>query len=404
MTKHSSIHFIGARFCVAILFLFFAPLFSQDKEENVKRPKQSDQIENHLQSPPDSSVYPLTLLEGDALKKITIMDRELLPLSGTLKNISDKPVKITTIRSNCSCLKLDTYNDVTLKPGESLNLRGSLDARILKKDEDNDFERKIFVMADGFPPTFASVKGTVKNMFSFEPAQVIDLGEFIGDVSSWKRSVQIKSIFPQDKLSLTPPEKNKFFNLAITQSSPQEFLLEITPKSPFPINVIKEVLELDVKGIPNYGPLQVVVLGKPQGVHFVLQMNNKVVKREKIQADTPIEFDVPMALRTSQPNVHDRRALRRKNPSTIPIANLPVRDDEEKVRPLDKPESWQPFIKDIATQNLPDGVKITLLPDKDGIKAHFTLEPQFLKNETAAFQAIFQYQKVPFGFFYFKVK
>ncbi|MBR4675232.1 MAG: hypothetical protein IKP00_12265 [Victivallales bacterium] len=366
-------------------------------------PKQSNKLENLLQTHPDPAIYPLTLLEGDALKKITIMDREVLPLSGTLKNISDKPVKIVSIRGNCSCLKLDTYNDILLSPGNTLKLNFTLDAKILQKDDDNDFERKIIVRTEDFPPTFASVMGTVKNMFSFEPAQVIDLGEFIGDVSSWKRSIHIKSVFPQEKLALKAPENNRFFNLAITQSSPQDFLLEITPKSPFPINVIKEILEIGVEGIPNYGPLQVVVLGKPQGVHFVLLMKNKSVKREKIQDDT-LEFDVPITLRSFQSNVHDRRSFRRQNKPTIPIANLPVRDDEEKVRPLDKPESWLAFIKDISTQTLPAGVKITLLPDTDGIKAHFMLEPQFLKNESAEFRAIFQYKNKPFGFFYFEVK
>ena len=213
------------RFCVAILLLFTSILFAQDQEAKENPPEQSTKLENHLQTPPDPAVYPLTLLDGEALKKITIMDRELLPLSTTLKNISDKPVKITSIQSNCACLKMEAYNDITLKPGDSLALKGALDAKRLKTDDDNEFIRRIIVTPEGFAPTYASVTGTVKTMFSFEPAQAIDLGEFIGDVSTWERTITIKSLFPQEKLTLTPPSDNRFFILAITQNSPQDFQL-----------------------------------------------------------------------------------------------------------------------------------------------------------------------------------
>ena len=401
---HTSTNNMNPRLCAAILFLLISTLFSHAQEEEKNPPTPPAQLENHLQAPPNPAVYPLTLLGGEALRSITIMDRELLPLSATLKNISDKPVKIISIRSNCSCLKVDKYNDISLKPGDTLPLKLSLDAKHLKKDDENDFEKRIIVMSEGFAPTYASIEGTVKNMFSFEPAQAIDLGEFIGDVSTWERTFHIKSLFPQEKLALKSPTDNRFFNLAITQTSPQDFQLKVTPRSPFPIFTIKEIIDLDVEGIPNYGPLQVVVLGTPKGLRFALLTDRKYVKKEKLQTDTPLEFDVPITLSSLLPQRPKHGLSRRKRASNNLIANLPVNDEEEKARPLDQPDSWRPFIKDISVKELPEGVSIELQPDVQGIKAHFTLQPQFLKNEEPAFRAVFLFRAQRFGIFHFKAK
>ena len=147
-----------------------------------------------------------------------------------------------------------------------------------------------------------------------------------------------------------------------------------------------------------------MVLGTPKGLRFALLTDRKYVKKEKLQTDTPLEFDVPITLSSLLPQRPKHGLSRRKKASNNLIANLPVNDEEEKARPLDQPDSWRPFIKDISVKELPEGVSIELQPDVQGIKAHFTLQPQFLKNEEPAFRAVFLFRAQRFGIFHFKAK
>ena len=101
------------------LSLFFSMAFAQEdqKENEIKPPQKSETLMNYIQSPTKPEVYPLTLIDGNILKNLSLWDREIFSRTFLLKNISDKPAKIKSIVSSCSCLTIEKVENVELKPG-----------------------------------------------------------------------------------------------------------------------------------------------------------------------------------------------------------------------------------------------------------------------------------------------
>ena len=357
------------------------------------KPSTEDKsLKNHLQAPPNPAIYPLTLIDGDKIKNLTIMDREVRPLSCTLKNISDKPVLVTRIATTCSCLGIKTYNDITLKPGDTLPVEMTLYGRIVKTEDDGFFGKQFVVFTDGFDATFASVEGHLKTMLSFEPSQVIDLGEFIGDVPTWKRVITINTLFDKEDISLKPPTDNKFFNITVEKKAKGSFDVTIAPKTPFPVNAIKETILLAVEGIPNYDPIPIRIYGRPRGISFALKSKGCTINKGRINIDEPATFKTQLSLTTLLPPKGSPIPRRHASKNAVHGTLLPVSKEEDEARPFDNPDTWKRFIPDLSVKNLPDGVKVDFTPDKEGITATFTFDPVFLKSNMPRFSAIFKYK------------
>ncbi len=391
--------------CACIAFLLLFPFLLSAQQENEEHPSHDiSKAQNHLQTPHAPDVYPLILEDGDKLRQITIMDHEVLTVSTVLKNISDKPVVIPRLLTSCSCIKPEKYKDLSLKPGEKMTLRFSIDGNHLKLDQARDFMQKFYVYPDGFPPAYAELSGKSKRMFSFEPAQILDLGEFIGDVLTWKRTLKLTTKFEQDNVNIKPISESRFFNISVTKSAPQTFTIDITPKNPFPISGIEETIGLAVEGIPNYAPIPFLIKGSPQGKKLVLASQCHIHKRDKVIPDSPIEFDVPMTLRALLPKPPEQGGFSsRRRTSKAAGASMPVSKEEEEARPLNKLETWQTIAKDLSVKKLPESVKVDFIPAANGIKAHFTVPPAFHKSKDF-FSCIFFQKDTIITYFDFYIK
>ena len=380
--------------------MFFAAAFAMEVVEDIPTPPENKPLKNHLQVAPDPAVYPLTLIDGDKIKQISIMDRESLPITCTLKNISDKPVLITRIATTCSCISLKTYTDITLKPAETLLVEMTIFGHLVKKNNDGFFRKEVVVFTDQYDATFATVEGHVKTMLSFEPAQAIDLGEFIGDVPTWKRTITINTLFEQDGLSLKPTADNSFFNITTANQGKGSFEVTITPKTPFPINSIKETILLEVVGLPNYAPIPIFIIGHPKGLFFTLVSHGYTVIKSRVNLETPTTFTTQMTLTALHNRALNHSFIRRPRPtSKLKSAILPVSKEENETRPLDNPDSWKRFIPDLSVQRLPNGVKVDFTPAEMGIDITFTLDPTFLNSDKPSFNALFLYKNRRIGFF-----
>ena len=383
--------------CLLILTSAFA------QEADDKPSSEDKSLKNYLQAPPNPAVYPLTLIDGDKLKNLTIMDREVRPLSCTLKNISDKPVLVTRIATTCSCLGIKTYTDITLKPGDTLPVEMTLFGRLVKKEEDGFFGKQFVVFTDNYVATFASVEGHVKNMLSFEPSQAIDLGEFIGDVNTWKRIITVNTLFNKEDISLKPTTENKFFIITSEKKGKDTFDVIITPKTPFPINAIRETILMEVVGMPNYDPIPIKVYGSPKGINFVITSKGCTIHKSRLNLDEPATFKTKVSLATLLPQkeraIPRRHASARKNPGLL----LPVSKEEDEARSFDNPDTWTRFIPDLSAAPLPEGVKVDFTPDKGGITVTFTFSPVFLKSDKTRFSTIFKYKEKLIDYFDVKV-
>ncbi len=379
--------------------MVFASVFAQEEEEVTPAPEHKP-LQNHLQAPPNPAVYPLTLIDGDQLKNVSIMDREVKSLKCTLKNISDTPTFITRIATTCSCISLKDYVNITLKPGETLQVEMTLRGRLIKKAANGLFIKQIVVFTDKYDATYASVEGYVKNMLSFKPAQAIDLGDFIGDVTTWKRIITIDTLFEQDDLSLKPPKNNIFFNIATEKKGKNSFDVIITPKNPFPIDTIKETILLEVEGLSNYDPIPIRIKGNPLGVNFVLDSHACTIHKSQLNLDEPFTFQTQMTLSSLSPKMNRRFISRRQfQGARSSSLLLPVSKDEDEERPLDNPDSWKRFIPNLSAKRLPKDVKVEFTPGEMGVIVTFTLEPTFLKRDNPTFTALFQYKEQRIGFF-----
>ncbi len=376
--------------------LVLTSAFAQDAEE--KKSSEDKSYKNYLQVPPNPAVYPLTLIDGDAIKDLTIMDREVHSFSCTLKNISNEPVLITRIATTCSCLGIEPYTDITLKPGDTLLVKLVLYGRLVRRDEEDFFAKQFVVFTDKYVPTFASVEGHIKNMVSFEPSQVIDLGEFIGDVNTWKRIITLNTLFDKDDISLIPPTDNRFFNVTTAKKDKNSFDVIITPKTPFPINLIQETILLKVEGMQNYDPIPIKVYGNPKGIQFAFKSKGCTIHKSRLNLDEPATFKTKLLLTALQPQ-SGRAIPRRHSSRTAHGTLLPVSEDENEARPFDNPDSWKRFIPDFSVKYLPEGVKVDFTPDKGGITVTFTFEPAFLKSDMPRFSALFKYKENRIDYF-----
>ena len=390
-----------------VAFAFFVHSgFTQENadDDEVEFELTTNKIQNHLQAPPNSEVYPLTILEGEKLKSLTIMDREVLSLACTLKNISEKKVRIVDVQSSCPCLAIDEVKDAVLGPQKCLELKMSLDARRLSFKQDGSFEKKFFVHIENVPVSFAVVSGQMKEMISYDPAAIIDLGNFIGDVPQWKRTVTMTTLFEEENIDLKLIKGNRFFNLAVTKQAPKVFKLEITPKDPFHVGMIQESIPLNVEGIPNYGPIAVLVLGHSQGLAFRLKQNTKIFKRNEVNTSENQEFDVPIDLLTLHMEPKQSRLMRKLVSNNTEMAHLPVSKEENAIRPMDNVATWSKYATGFSMPEPPAGVSVQFVPEDNGVKIHFTVSPDFWKQEKNRFESRVFYKRRPFGNFTLVIK
>lgn len=374
------------RFWIVLSFFSAFAFLSCIHGEDVKNDNEAEENlpatnKRHvLTSASDPAVFPLAVQDWDSCKVGKLMDRELRHISFTLKNITKAPVKILHTKSGCPCLKLDDpLVDYTLDAGKTFKVSLTIDGKRLTKGE---ISRIAYVEVEGYPLSVMPITGEVVNMWEFEPKQIIDLGEFYGDIP-WKRSFKIKSKFEDPNVKLNQPAENNLFNLALTQTAPKEYLLEVTPKIPLPAQTIKYSVEFPVSGIENYGPVQVGIKGVRTEITFSLTPKRIIIPKKLLKDTEP--FVVEAKIAKENPSENKRRSGRNRKAShghSDEIHQQPVSVEEDAARPFNSIKTWETFVKDISI-TVPDTVKVEKIAKADGIsiKIHIPKE-YFDKGKT----------------------
>ena len=190
--------------------------------------------------------YPLAIKEKNASAIGTLQEYGRKPVLFTLKNISDKTIKITHVESTCPCLELAApIQDKTLAPQAELPVHFTVNATHLGY---GPFDRVLMVAVEGFPVVKMGVLGEVLQSIDYDPSVCIDLGAFYGDVP-FKRTYRLKSRFEHDDLKLLKPQDNPLFNITVKKTAPKTFEIEVTPKKlPLPVQRLREKFVIPVEG------------------------------------------------------------------------------------------------------------------------------------------------------------
>ncbi len=358
-------------------------------------PKAADAPPNHnihrilSQETPD---FPLISVGGEECLKLELYDMETRELKVSLKNITKAPVIIKAIIPGCPCLTLKSQiENVTVEPNALFPVDFTINAKKLKS---GPFDRFFYVEIDGQEtPARLPVKGEIKELLKFSPNKVIQLGTFIGDVP-WTRTFTIESTLAPDKITIKPPQNQQVFNVEVQKESPTVFKVIVSPKGTLKAKKIKEIIQLPVEGVPNYGPAELGISGTVTGWVLALEKDSIILAKNNINHEEPMVVEAKIILKSDKTGKNTRRhkanTEKNDNPS---ISVLPVADiEEKKARPLSSPETWKPIMNDISIEWMPDNVKLEKIPSDGGIVLKFTLPAGFFKSSRPFLQVPVKHQ------------
>ena len=200
----------------------------------------------------------------------------------------------------------------------------------------------------------------------------------------WSRTFTIESILEPDKVEIKPPEQNQHLSIEVKKESPTVFKVTVSPKGKLPPRKLKELIRLPVEGIPDYGPIELGILGNVTGWALTLENNSFVFSKTSIDHDAPMTVETKVIMKSEKPRKpsykHRGSHDKKDNPS---ITTLSVAENEEKqTRPLTSPETWKPLVDEITIEHIPENVKLDKIPSSEGIILKLTLPPGFFNSST----------------------
>ncbi len=320
--------------------------------------------------------YPLIIKEKNASAIGTLQEYEHKPVLFTLKNISDKPIKINHIESTCPCLELAApIQDKTLEPQAELPVHFTVNATHLGYGR---FDRVLMVAVEGFPVVKMGVLGEVAQSIDYDPSVCIDLGAFYGDVP-FKRTYRLKSRFEHDDLKLLQPKDNPLFNFAVKKTAPKTFEIEVTPKKlPLPVQRLREKFVIPVEGMKNFGPIAIAMKGFIVPRKFMFSSRSVVLKKVDLPEDKPVTVTAEVVV---FPIEKQYRQMKEAKPQLV--TKQPVSVEEAQLRNLEELKTWQELAKDFTPGFLPEGVTAEMIPFEKGIRFNVVIPPGFFANRKA---------------------
>ena len=314
--------------------------------------------------------YPLAIKEKNASAVGSLQEYEQKAVLFTLKNISDKPIKINHVESTCPCLELAApIQDKTLAPQAELPVHFTVNAAHLGY---GSFDRVLMVAVEGFPVVKMGVLGEVFQSIDYDPSICIDLGAFYGDVP-FKRTYRLKSRFEHDDLKLLQPQDNPLFNFAVKKTAPKTFEIEVTPKKlPLPVQRLREKFVIPVEGVKNFGPVAIAMKGFIVPRKFMFKNRSVVLKKAELADDKPVTITAEAIV---FPIEKQYRQLKEIKPKLV--TKQPVSVEEAQLRNLEELKTWQELMKDFTPGFLPEGVTAEMIPFEKGIRFNIIFQPGF---------------------------
>ena len=314
--------------------------------------------------------YPLAIKEKNASAIGTLQEYEHKPVLFTLKNISDKTIKITHVESTCPCLELAApIQDKTLAPQAELPVHFTVNATHLGY---GPFDRVLMVAVEGFPVVKMGVLGEVQQSIDYDPSVCIDLGAFYGDVP-FKRTYRLKSRFEHDDLKLLQPQDNPLFNLSVKKIAPKTFEIEVTPKKlPLPTQRLREKFIIPVTGVDKFGPVAIAMKGYIIARKLMFTQRSIILKKAELEDDKPVTITAEAIV---FPIEKQYRQTKEAKPKLV--TKQPVSVEESQLRNLEQLKTWEELAKDVTPGFLPENVTVEKVPFEKGIRFNIVFPAGF---------------------------
>ena len=340
----------------------------EDAQELVPAPKGKPNYVLTMGIIPEG--YPLAIKEKNASAVGTLQEYEHKPVLFTLKNISDKTIKITHVESTCPCLELAApIQDKTLAPQAELPVHFTINTTHLGYGR---FDRVLMVAVDGFPVVKMGVLGEVQQSIDYDPSVCIDLGAFYGDVP-FKRTYRLKSRFEHDDLKLLQPQDNPLFNFTVKKTAPKTFEIEVTPKKlPLPAQRLREKFVIPATGVDKFGPVVIAMKGYIVARKLMFAQRSVILKKAELEDDKPVSITAEAVV---FPIEKQYRQTKEAKPKLV--TKQPVSVEESQLRNLEQLKTWEELAKDVTTGFLPENVTVEKVPFEKGIRFNIVFPPGF---------------------------
>ena len=363
-----------------VFFLLFAVVLSSHADKPIINLTPPPRVYVMAEDPrPDD--FPVEIIDAEKCHTVKILDNEVQSMSFTLKNLTDEEVIVKRLVPGCPCISLKDGKpiaDLALQPHGTHEVIFSVDAKQLAVGQ---FARVFLVEIDKQKPAHFALRGEVIPMISFSPAKQLDLGTIIGDLP-WSFKVQIASSFPDNTLSLEPPQQNSKLETSLVQTSPKTWDLTISPILPLKLGMIHEIITLPVKGKENYGPVSIMVTGQVHGFGLRMLDNrwqlhyNHLQAGQMINVDSMIKFNYPKRYLSTGNPATSYKHLQLDEPGIF--AKINVSEMEHKQRPLDSLETWKAIMSEISMDGVSEGMTASMSPMHDGIKINLGIPSERL--------------------------
>lgn len=322
----------------------------------------------------------LQVLAAESLQMGQILDREQRDFSFRVQNIQAIPLQLQQVRVSCPCLQiLEAPRNLQLPPGGECFIRGRLDAGKLPVGQ---FSRFILMEFAGHGVQRVLVCGESVQMLEIEPGANLDLGTFAGVEVCWTRKVRIRSRFPVEKpFELTVPTADRYFEYELRRQDASEYELALSPKLPLPQGILRHSVQIPVRGVDHYGPIELRISGKVTGWPLTVKNRILVVDLKQTQADGRYSGEVKI---TVQDNRAGRRWRTVHDPQKEKSSNgfRPVAEDEKMAALLTRLETWQKISDEIEVV-LPEKVSLEKIPQSDGVVMQFKFQPDFFTDDSS---------------------
>ncbi len=360
--------------------------------------QQSQAAVSPTEKPVSQNQPPLQLPDNAAEVDLgKLMDRERRQFTVTLKHTGEQPLLVEQVRSTCPCLEIvEAPKQVTLLPGQDLTLNALLKANVLAVGK---FGRLIMVNAKGYDGYFIKVIGEIVRNVSFEPAPVTDLGSFIGQATSWTRTVTLTFEFPEGKqIVLDQPEESKLLAITLSSPAPNTFTITATPKLPLPTGKLNDIITLPTRGVDGYGPVQIAFRGTVTGWDVTIAERTVTVDTAKVEPGKSSTAEVAIIPRSEAPQ--SRGLARRFGAHTHAkhddrVAESHVENEEKTAGEMKNQAAWQEIAKAI-TAELPAGCTWEAVPENECIKLRLTF-PEHFFAQRKRYPAIVKYDNKTIG-------
>lgn len=367
------------------------PADAQDLVEQQEQAAQSP-----TEKPTSTKTPPLQLPDNaDEVNLGKLMDRERRQFTVKLRHAGDKPLAIRFVRSTCPCIEIvNAPQPFTLAPGAEMTIEAILKANVLSV---KPFARLIMVNVENYDPYFVKIVGDIAKNVSFDPAPVIQLGNFIGLTTSWTRTITLKFDFPEGKqIVLEQPEENKLFNLTLSSPEPNTFTVAATPKLPLPAGKLNEIITLPTRGIDGYGPVQIAFRGTVTGWDVTVDERIINVDTTQIEPGKGHTAELSIIPRSEAPpsrSIARRFGGGRHTKKDDRVAENHVENEEQAAGEMKRKATWQDIAKTI-TANLPTGCTMEITPEDTCIKLRLNFPEQFFAQRKRYSASVMQDKKV----------